>query len=122
VPRTYFVEHGGRRILLLDFSGITDEAVALEAIAEAKAFVATQPENSLLTVTHIKGSAFTPVLVRALQDLARADAPYVKAAAVTGMSGLQRLAYTAISAFSQRTFEVFDDVESAMTWLASLDP
>ncbi len=44
--RTRFIEHEGRRILLLDFSDIRDPAVALVAIAEARAFVATQPLGS----------------------------------------------------------------------------
>ena len=119
--RTRFIEHDGRRILLLDFSSIRDSAAALLAIAEAKAVIARQPRNSLLTLTYIKGSAFMPSIVGALQDLARHDAPYVRAAAVVGMSGLQRLAFTAITLFSGRTFRVCRDLEEAKRWLAAQD-
>jgi hypothetical protein len=118
--RTRFIEHEGHSILLLDFSGIRDPAVALTAIAEAKAFIAKQPQGSLLTITYIKGSAFMPSIVRALQDLARADAPYVKAAVVAGMSGLQRVAFTAIKLVSGRTFKVCRDVEEAKQWLVAM--
>jgi hypothetical protein len=119
--RTRFLEHEGHRILLLDFSGIKDPAVALVAIAEAKALIAQQPPDSLLTITYIKGSAFMPSIVGALQDLARADAPYVKAAVVAGMSGIQRVAFTAIKLVSGRTFKVCRDIEEAKQWLATQD-
>lgn len=117
--RTRFIEHEGLRILLLDFSDIRDPAVALVAIAEAKAFVATQPLGSLLTITYIKGSTFMPSVVGALGELARHDAPYVKAAVVAGMSGLQRVAFTAIKLVSGRSFEVCRDIEEAKRWLAA---
>jgi hypothetical protein len=117
--RTSFIEHEGHRILLLDFSGIRDPAVALAAIAEAKAFVATQPLGSLLTITHVKGSAFMPSVVGALQDLARHDGPYTRAAAVAGMSGIQRVALAAIELVSGRSFKVCRDVEEAKRWLVA---
>jgi hypothetical protein len=120
-PRTRFIDHEGCRILLLDFSDIRDVPGALDAIAEAKAIVAAQPLGSLLTITHVKGSMFAPSIVRALQDLAKADAPYVRAAVVTGMSGIQRVAYTAIRMFSGRKFHVCQDVEEAKRWLAAWD-
>ncbi|MFI5207161.1 MAG: hypothetical protein ACHQU8_06000 [Gemmatimonadales bacterium] len=117
--RTRFIEYQGHRILLLDFSGIRDPAVALVAIAEARAFVATQPLGSLLTITYIKGSAFMPSIVGALQDLAKHDAPYVKAAVVAGMSGVQRVAFTAIKLVSGRSFKVCRDIEEAKRWLVA---
>lgn len=119
--RTRFVEFEGHRILLLDFSGINDPTVALTAIAEARAFIATQPLGSLMTITYVKGSAFMPSIVGALQDLARHDAPYVKAAVVAGMSGIQRVAFTAVKLVSGRTFKVCRDVEEAKRWLAAQD-
>ena len=120
-PRTRFIDHEGCRILLLDFSDIKTVPTALEAIAEAKAIVAAQPVRSLLTITHVKGSIFATEIVRALEDLAKADAPYVRAAVVTGMSGIQRVAYTAIRMFSGRKFHACPDVEEAKRWLADWD-
>jgi len=117
--RTRFIEHDGHRMLLLDFSGIRDHAAAMEAIAEAKTIVAAQPRRSLLTITYIKGAAYTPAITRALQELAQHDSPYVKAAVVAGMSGLQRMAFTAISLFSDRAFHVCGDLEDAKRWLAA---
>ena len=117
--RTRFVTHEGQQILLLDFAGIGNVPEALAAIAEAKAFIAKQPLNSLLTITHIKGAVFAPSIVVALQDLARHDKPYVRAAVVSGMSGLQRIAFHAIRLFSHRTFHVTRDVEQAKAWLTA---
>ncbi len=116
---TRFIEHDMHRMLLLDFSGIRDHTAALDAIAEAKAIVATQPRRSLLTITYIKGAAYSAAITRALQELAQHDAPYVKAAVVAGMSGLQRMAFTAISLFSDRASHVCADLEDAKRWLAA---
>ena len=63
MARTTFVEHRGKRIARLDFSGIVDEAVALTAIAEAAQVIQSQPPKSLYTVTLVKGSRFNSTVL-----------------------------------------------------------
>jgi PAS domain S-box-containing protein len=117
--RTYFIEHEGHRILFTNAAGIKDADVALTAIAEQMAVFDTQPKGSLLTLTYIKDSVFTPAVIEALQNSTRHNAPYVKAAAVVGLSGLQRVAFTAVKLFTGRAFQVFDELEEAKRWLAA---
>jgi hypothetical protein len=49
-PRARFIEHKGRKVLFIDFSGIRARSTAFHAIDEVRALVATQPERSLLTL------------------------------------------------------------------------
>ena len=75
MERTHFIEHGGVRILLLDFSHVMDEQLALGIIAQAKSVVATQAEGSLLTLTNVEGSHFDSTVVAALRDLVEHNRP-----------------------------------------------
>ncbi len=116
--RVYFIEHDGRRILFLDFSGIkrTDEALA--SIEHAKDVIALQPKLSLLTLTYVAGSTFNPEIAKALWRLARSDKPFVRAAAVVGISGMQEALLLLVQKMSRRTFATFDSLDEAKRWLA----
>jgi hypothetical protein len=113
------VEHRGQRILLIDFTGMTDPAVVLEAVAEVRALVAAQPPASLLTLTDVTGSTFEPATVDAVKQLARDDQPYVRAAAVVGVTGLARIVMSVVTLYTGRTFGTFDTVDEAKDWLVS---
>ena len=43
--------------------------------------------------------------------------PYVKAAAVVGITGLKKIIFGAVMAFSRRNLESFEDMEQAKRWL-----
>jgi hypothetical protein len=53
-----------------------------------------------------------------LQARVAANAPYVRKAAVIGISGLQRLIYQGVQAFTRRKLPTFESRREAMTWLA----
>ena len=54
VDRVRFMEHQGRRIILLDFAGITDLDDGLAAVAEATAFIGAQPVGGdTMTLTDV---------------------------------------------------------------------
>lgn len=119
MPRVRFIEHEGRRVLFIDFSGIRDRSTAFHAIDEVKRLVAGQPRGSLLTLTTVAGSTFDPEIIQALKELAAHNKPFVQAAALVGLSGLQRVAYAAVSLFSGRHITAFRDVGEAMNWLVA---
>ncbi len=117
MERTRFIEHHGKRILLLDYSGIRDPAEALREIAASRAVVARQPHGSVLTLTHVQGARYNTEVVQALKELATHNQPFVRAAAVVGLSGLQRAVYRTIQLFTRRALQPFDDLEAAKDWL-----
>ena len=121
MDRTHFIEHRGVRILLLDFSHVMNDEVALGAIMEAKSVVAAQPRGSLLTLTNVEGSHFDSAIIAALRDLAEHNRPYVRAGAVVGLSGLMRVVFTTLVHLTGRDLRAFDQMEDAKEYLAGFD-
>ncbi|HYW06036.1 MAG TPA: hypothetical protein VE913_03715 [Longimicrobium sp.] len=119
LARIRFIEQRGKRILLIDFSGLQKTDEILAEVETARALVAAQPPASLLTLTHVKGARYTPPVMEALKKLAADNKPYVRAAAVVGMEGLHRVLYRAVILFSRRNIEAFDSMNEAREWLAT---
>lgn len=118
--RIRFVTHKLKQILLLDFTHIEKAADAMEVVAFAREFVAKQPPNSLFTLSDITDSHYDRDVTAGLQELAKHNKPYVIAGAAVGVSGLQKVVFRSILAFSGRkNIKLFDDRESAMDWLAA---
>ena len=119
MERTRFIEHQGKRILLLDYAGIKDPEEALRSIRESKEVVARQPPASLLVMTVVRDARYNAAVLQGMKELAAHNAPYVKASAVVGMSGLHRIAYQAVILFSKRNIKVFDQEAEALDWLVA---
>lgn len=118
MERTRFIEHGGKNILFMDFSGVNEKPDALRIIEEARQFVAAQPKKQhLLTLVDVNGSRFDGEIIDALKALARHNQPWVLAGAVAGMSALQRVVYRIINSFSGRRLAAFDSAQEAKDWL-----
>ncbi len=114
------VLHKNRRVLLFDFTRLTSTSDALEVIQPAKKIIAGQSEHSVFTLTDIIGSDYDRDVASALQDLAKHNKPYVIAGAAVGVSGLQKVVFRSILAFSGRkNIQLFDTREEALDWLAT---
>lgn len=118
MERTRFIEHRGKKILLLDYSELRDPREALQEIARSKEMVARQPPGSLLTLTYVRDARYDSSVIQAMKDLAAHNKPFVKAAAVVGMSGIHRAVYQTLLLFTRRNIKAFDDMEAARDWLA----
>ena len=102
----------------MDFSHVTDEAIASGAIAEAKRFVASQPRvRNLLTLVDAQGSIYTAPLIEQLKDLAHHNTPWVLAGAVVGLSPLLRLLMRIITTVTGRKLATFRTIDDAKAWL-----
>lgn len=117
MERTRFIEHQGHRILVLDYAGVRDPEEALREIARSREVVARQPPGSLLVMTLVRDARYNAAVLQGMKELAAHNAPYVKASAVVGMSGLHRIAYQAVIMFSKRNIKVFDQESDALAWL-----
>ncbi len=119
MARASFFEHDGHRILRFDFARIMAGPGALEAIAEAKASVRDHAPGSLLVLTDVTGSRFDATILAAIRDLMQSNAPYIRASAVVGLSGLQRVVYSSLVRLTRRNVRAFDDEAAALDWLVS---
>jgi hypothetical protein len=122
VERTRFIEHGGKRILLLDYAGLgTDHRELLAEIAATRRVISTQPPASLLTLTDVRGCTITPANVRVMKELVDHNEPYVRwSAVVVGLSGVYLAGFRAIQGLSRRrNLLSFGDPDEAKDWLVS---
>lgn len=119
MERTRFIEHQGKRILLLDYSGVRDPEQALREIRHSMSVVAQHPPGSLRVLTNVRDARYNAAVLQGMKELAAHNAPYVRASAVVGMSGLHRIAYQAVILFSKRNIKVFDAEAEALDWLAA---
>jgi hypothetical protein len=114
--RVRFIEHQNKRVLLIDYSNC--DVLMLKAVAaEGNRIISRELPNSVLTLNDVAGTSFDKESVAVLQSKVAANAPYVKRAAVIGISGLQRLIYEAVQAFSKRTIPLFPARQEALDWL-----
>ncbi len=116
--RVKFIRHQEKEILFLDFSNSGIEEV-LKTIEDAKRVMRARPEQSLLTLTDVTNARFNEAVGDGMKQLTDHNRNSVKASAVVGVTGLQKIIFGAIVAFSKRNIESFDDVEQAKQWLVT---
>jgi len=122
MERTRFIDHKGKKILLLDYTELgTSPEQLQEEIARTREIISSQPPGSVLTLTDVRGSRITPGNVKAMQELVRHNAPYVRwGAVIVGLTGIYLTAFRAIQAVSRRrNLRAFNDLDEAKDWLAA---
>lgn len=118
MERARFVTYGGVRILLVDLSGIEETARLAREAERVSRLIREQPRDSVLVLADLTGVPYSLRAVRLLGEVAAANAPHVRARAVVGLSDVMRPVVRMFAHFTGRPVEAFDDVESAMAWLA----
>jgi hypothetical protein len=118
MERVSIVEHRGKQIVLLDFTGIKDTTQAPIEIERAKEFFARQtPNQQLRTLTDVTGSHYDARTLEALKGLAAHNKPYVGVAAAVVQTALHRVAMNVAAMFARRKFTAFSTREAALDWL-----
>ena len=123
LDRTQFVDHRGKRILRLDYTGLGSSLEQLQAeIEKTREVVRAQPPASLLVLTDVRNTRINPGNVRAMQELVKHNAPYVKwSAVVVGLTGVYLTAFRAVQAVARRrNMNAFSSPDEAMEWLVSM--
>jgi hypothetical protein len=114
--RVQFILHRGKRVLWINYSHC--DVGQLKAVAEeGHRMISRERLNSVLTLNDVTGTSFDHESVEALKSKVAANAPYVRRAAVIGISGLQRLIYEAVKLFTRRNIPLFSTREEALDWL-----
>ena len=114
--RARFVDHRGKRVYVIDASGLGYEQI-LELADQVALDVRAQPPGSTLTVTHVKDATLDRRMMEKLRWLADGNRPHVKAACVTGLGPLHRFVFNTVKILTRREFRTFDTVEQAKDWL-----
>jgi hypothetical protein len=110
------ITHANKTITILDYT-YCPKTELIKRVEEVKAWMLKQPKDSLLTLSDVSGQKFDKETLEAFKKLALHNKPFVKAGAIIGIEGLQKIAYNTIMAFSSRNMPAFTTREEAMDWL-----
>ena len=119
MERVRFITHKGKRVLLVDYGNLTDEAEMLKMIEQREFMVDQQPKNSVLTVINVTGAKFTKEVLTRAKEANVYDRPYVRRAALVGAADYQKAALDAVSMFAKRHWERFETLDEALDWIVS---
>ncbi len=117
MSRAEFIQHEGRRILRLDYSGLAPDEFIVE-MKKAMRVVAGEPPASVRMLT-IPTTQLDQRMADAIRRYAPEKAKYVLAEALVGATAFHKLLFLSNKAKYGLDREVFEDELQAKKWLAS---
>ena len=116
--RIRWIEHKEKPILYINYSNFLTSDETIEAILEVNDFINKLGDYELLMLVDVRNSyANEKIVVDALKHNARIVKPYVKKAAVVGVTTTQEVILTVVNMFSSLGIKPFDAIEDAKDWL-----
>jgi hypothetical protein len=121
VASVYEFNYKNKSIFCLDLSGLKlpDKSKFVKLVEEAKEKIETHPPKSLLVITKVNNTGFDTEIASTIAEYASHNTPYVKASAIVGIAGLQKIILTAIKTITKRDFYLADTMEEAQEWLVN---
>lgn len=119
MERVRFIEHMGKQVLMADLSGLRDPDEMIAVMEAARPVIDGQPPKSLLLLTNCIDTHYETKGADAIKQWSKANTPFVKASAVTGVVGIKRILFNAIVKLTGRNIVAVDTVEQALDWLAA---
>jgi hypothetical protein len=113
------ISYKGKQIFLLDLSYLTlkDREEFKKHIAHAGEVIQKQPPKSVLIITDTTNTKFDTDFVETLKEYTKHNNPYIKASALVGLTGMQKIIYFAVKTFTGRDFYIAKDFSDAQEWL-----
>jgi hypothetical protein len=113
-----WIEHKGKRILYVDYSGMQEE----EGIKnlETQADLMRTLTESVLVLANYQGTYATPTFMKYVQTLGReVIEPKTKKGALIGITGIKKLLLNTYNMVTGGSLKAFPDRESALEYLVS---
>ena len=120
MERVRFITHRGKRVLLIDHTGTTPDEMR-RTMDEVEHIVASEPPNSLLTLSDFTGTEFDKTSADRMKVVAAKDRPHVRRAALVGAGSIPVVYFRNLESFSARHFPKFKTREQALDWLSRDD-
>jgi hypothetical protein len=116
----YEITHRDKSILCLDVAGLKlkDKQEFKKLIECAEEQIRMHSPKSLLLMTDVTDTGFDTEVAAIMGEYAMHNSPYVKASALVGVSGVQKVVLAAIKVLTQRDFYSANTKEEAQEWLA----
>jgi hypothetical protein len=119
MDRVRFITHKGKKVLLVDYTDLSDEAELLKMIEQREFLVDSQPKNSVLMIINVTGAKFTKEVLTRAKEANVYDLPYVRRAALVGVSENQKAAVQAVRMFAKTNRETFATLAEALDWIVA---
>src|SRR5258708_30422683 len=111
--RIRFVEHQGKKILLVDVSQCTPREVEKLALL-VPSYVTSEPRASVLLLADFTGAEFDRIAIERLKESAVFDRPHLKRSAWVGIEELRPVVLDRIKIFSHHELPTFKTREQAL--------
>lgn len=113
------IQHEGKEIYLMDFSGMNNEAEIQAMIDEGKRHIRTKALQSVYSLTNIEEMHFNTEIKEMFTEFIKGNKSFIKASAVLGVSGLRQIVFNGVMKLTGREIRLFDNAEVAKKWLVS---
>jgi hypothetical protein len=116
--RIRWIEHKEQSILYLDYSNFLDSDKTIKTISEVNVYIKKLEVYDILLLVDVRNShANEKMVVEALKHCAKVIKPYVKKAAVVGVTSKQEIILTVVNMFSNLGLKPFNTIDDAKDWL-----
>jgi len=116
--RIHFIEHKGKKILLLDFSHATAPQMQL-LLEYVRVTVAKQSRESVTILADFEGAEIDHAVAMRIKEVLTLDRPFVKKGAWVGAQHIPKAFMENFHTFSQREIVTFKTREEALDWLVA---
>jgi len=113
-----FINYQGKAILVVDFSNRSTQEVE-KIVRAVPEHVATKPLGSVLLLADFTGASFDQEVLRAMQQTAVFNKPYIKKSAWVGAEGFPAAFRDSLTSFARRDFPTFRTRKEALNWLVA---
>ena len=119
MPGVTFIDHEGRQILLMDFSGIKDAQRFPALVDEAIRLVhETKVRRSVLALLDLTGTPVNRPVMASLKRMSQNNGPYIKAVTFVGLGTFWSAIVSAFFRWTKRrNHKVMHDRSRALEWL-----
>jgi hypothetical protein len=115
LDRLYTIQHNGKEVLILDYSGLRE----LEMISLLDAAISLVLKNNkpVLVLSILKKNYITPVFMRHFEKHMPSVEGFSEKNAITGLSQVQLWILKAVNLWYKKEIHHFDTVEEAQDYL-----
>lgn len=117
-PHHAIIEHRGVEIVIIDCARCDDKEF-LRRMQLTAEWLRGAPLRSVRGISCVRGSQYTPKVMKEIVPLMRDNAPYMIASAVVGLEHLTKL-INLLNHLAGRNVRAFDTIEEAKDWIASI--
>jgi len=113
------IHYKGREICYLDVSMMSTKDIQKieEEMDRAKKLIATKPPKSAFMITNVTNVIFNSQMSELFKEYANHNTPYVKASALVGIGGIQKVVLAAVKRLTGRDYYLANTLEEAKEWI-----